>query len=71
MFGLEQIPNTGFGRMHRDGRIFPTEISLPQTTHGTGHETTTGEIQKGGRLPDIYGELSEVLCQDMVSTPGT
>lgn len=46
--------------MHCYGRIVPEAVSLSQTTHGNRHETTlTGP--KGGRLADIYGELSEVL----------
>ena len=47
--------------MHRDGRIFPAEVSLSQTTHGTGNETTTSKLKEGGRLSDIYGELSDLL----------
>ncbi|MFA5776608.1 MAG: hypothetical protein WC988_03590, partial [Patescibacteria group bacterium] len=35
------------------------QISLPQTAHGFGHETSFNCIER--RLSDIYGELSALL----------
>jgi hypothetical protein len=46
--------------MHCSGRIVPEAVSLSQTTHGNRHETTLAG-PKGGRLADIYGELSAAL----------
>ena len=57
MFGLVKLPSQTITGMQGNGRIFPEALSLSSSTYELEHEATTTK-QEGGRLSDIYGELS-------------
>ena len=63
MSGLVKIPSRPDRRVYRNGGIFLETISLPSTPHELGYEATVSWYEEGGRLSDIYGELSEVLTK--------
>ena len=51
--------------MSEDGRIVPGTLSLSPASYGTKNEDTT---QKGGRVPDFYGELSGGLTKVLIGS---
>lgn len=63
MSGMVKIPSGPAPRVYRNGGIFLETISLPSTPHGLGYEATVSWYEEGGRLSDIYGELSAELLR--------
>ena len=59
MSGLVKIPGRPAPGVYRNGGIFLETISLPSTPHELGYEATISWYEEGGKLSDIYGELSE------------